>query len=65
MQSDSGMLQRLPHMHNNVGNAYRKVGKLNEAKTHLEKAKEMMVFIHQDEVVDEMAKVNSLTDYMF
>ena len=45
-------------MHNNIGNAYRKVGNLNEAKKHLEKAKEMMVVVHKDKPAEEMAKVN-------
>ena len=30
-------------MHNNVGNAYRNAGRLNEARSHLEQAKEMMM----------------------
>ena len=47
-------------MHNNVGNTYRKAGKLNEARAHLEKAKEMMMLMHQEEPVEEMAKVKTL-----
>ncbi|XP_067943822.1 tetratricopeptide repeat protein 28-like [Watersipora subatra] len=51
--------ERLPHMHNNVGNAYRNVGKYNEARKHLEKAKEMMMLMHCFEPVEDMAKVHS------
>ena len=46
-------------MHNNVGNAYRNAGRLNEARSHLEQAKEMMMLIHLGEPVEDMAKVSS------
>ena len=45
-------------MHNNVGNAYRNAGRLNEARSHLEQAKEMMMLIHLGEPVEDMAKVS-------
>ena len=47
-------------MHNNVGNAYRNAGRLNEARSHLEQAKEMMMLIHLGEPVEDMAKVPSV-----
>jgi len=50
-------LQRLPHMHNNVGNAYRASGNLNKAVEHLERSKEMMLMMHYGDASEDMAKV--------
>ena len=45
-------------MHNNIGNAYRSNKDLNKAREHIEKAKEMMMLMHGDDPVEEMAKVS-------
>ena len=45
-------------MHNNIGNSYRSNKDLNKAREHIEKAKEMMMLMHGDDPVEEMAKVS-------
>ena len=45
-------------MHNNIGNAYRSSKDLNKAREHIEQAKEMMMLMHGDDPVEEMAKVS-------
>ena len=45
-------------MHNNIGNAYRSNKDLNKAREHIEQAKEMMMLMHGDDPVEEMAKVS-------
>ncbi|XP_067943890.1 tetratricopeptide repeat protein 28-like isoform X2 [Watersipora subatra] len=48
--------ERLAHMHNNVGVSYHKVGKFEESKRHLLRAKEMMGLVVADRL--ETAKVH-------
>ena len=45
-------------MHNNIGNSYRSNKDLNKAREHIEQAKEMMMLMHGDDPVEEMAKVS-------
>ena len=45
-------------MHNNIGNAYRSNKDLNKAREHIEQAKQMMMLMHGDDPVEEMAKVS-------
>ncbi|XP_067944236.1 tetratricopeptide repeat protein 28-like isoform X2 [Watersipora subatra] len=57
-ESDPTPPERLQHMRNNLGNAYKEVGQLDKARTVLELAKEEMLKIHP-EPSEEMAKVHS------